>query len=160
MAAIGLEDVIVLDSPDGLCIAPRGESQDIRRLVETLRFDGRREILQAPESVRAWGEYRILYEGGGIKIKRIRVLPGMSQSLQYHQHRSEHWIAVSGTAKIKREGEEFFLHEGESAFIGKNQIHRLANPGKLILEIIEVQNGTYLGEDDIVRLQFEEGGKG
>lgn len=157
VAAIGLDDVLVVDSPDALCIASRGASQEVGQVVEKLRQGGRREILEAPESVRTWGEYRILYEGDGIKIKRIRVLPGRSLSLQYHHHRSEHWVVVSGTARIKRNGEDFFLHEGESAFIGKNQIHKLTNPGKLVLEIIEVQNGAYLGEDDIVRLQFEEG---
>ena len=159
VAAVGLHDILVIDSPDALCISARGASQKVRMVAEKLRNEERRELFQAPESVRAWGEYRILYEGEGIKIKRIRVLPGKSLSLQFHHHRSEHWIVVSGTAKITRENEIFFLHEGESAFIGKHQVHRLANPGKLPLEIIEVQNGSYLGEDDIVRLKYEEVGE-
>jgi len=159
VAAVGLNDILVVDSPDALCISARGISQKVRTVAEKLRNEKRREVFQAPESVRSWGEYRIVYEGDGIKIKRIRVLPGKSLSLQYHHHRSEHWIVVSGTAKITRENENFFLHEGESAFIGKHQVHRLANPGKLALEIIEVQNGSYLGEDDIVRLKYEEGGE-
>lgn len=152
IAASDLEDLLVVDTADALYIAPRGSSQKVRDIAESLRAEGRRELWQAPESARHWGDYRILYEGDGVKIKRIRVLPGKSLSLQYHHHRSEHWIVVKGTAKVVQEDREFFIHEGQSAFIGKHQLHRLSNPGKLPLEIIEVQNGPYLGEDDIVRI--------
>ena len=151
IAASGLENLLVVDTPDALYLSPRGNSQKVREVVQRLRAEGRRELWQAPESARHWGEYRILYEEEGLKIKRIRVLPGKSLSLQYHHHRSEHWIVVSGTARVRQGEREFFLHEGESTFIAKHQIHQLANPGKLPLEIIEVQNGPYLGEDDIVR---------
>ncbi len=152
VAASGVEDLLVVDTADALFIAPRGSSQKVRDIAESLRAQGRRELWQAPESARHWGDYRILYEGDGVKIKRIRVLPGKSLSLQYHHHRSEHWIVVRGTAKVVQEDREFFIHEGQSAFIGKHQLHRLSNPGRLPLEIIEVQNGPYLGEDDIVRV--------
>ncbi len=151
IAASGVENMLVVDSPDALYIAPRGKSQGVRHIVEALKNQGRRELWQAPESARHWGEYRILYEAEGIKIKRLRVFPGKSLSLQYHHHRTEHWIVVSGTALVRQEEREYFLHEGQSAFINKHEVHRLSNPGKLPLEIIEVQNGPYLGEDDIVR---------
>ena len=160
IAASGVEDLLVVDTPDALYLAPRGRSQEVRQIVESLKADQRREFWQAPESARHWGEYRILYEAEGLKIKRIRVLPGKSLSLQYHHHRSEHWIIISGTARVRHEEREYFLHEGQSAFIGKHQLHRLSNPGKLPLEIIEVQNGPYLGEDDIVRLNDEAPQKG
>lgn len=151
VAASGVEDMLVVDTPDALYLAPRGKSQEVRQIVETLKEQHRREFWQAPESARHWGEYRILYEAEGVKIKCLRVLPGKSLSLQYHHHRSEHWIVIGGTAKVRHEDREYFLHEGESTFIGKHEVHQLSNPGKIPLEIIEVQNGPYLGEDDILR---------
>lgn len=153
VAASDLEDMIIVDAPDALLITRRGKSQNIRGITDRLKAEGRRELWQAPESTRQWGEYRILYEDRGVKIKRIRVQPGRSLSLQYHRHRSEHWIVVSGRAKVNREDEEFFLESGESAFISREQLHRLTNAGDVPLEIIEVQNGAYLGEDDIVRVE-------
>ncbi len=152
VALSGVSDLLVVDTADALYIAKRGESQSVRKVVSRLREASRPEIVQAPESARRWGEYRILHEGGGIKVKRIIVHPGKSLSLQYHHHRTEHWIVVSGTAEVERGDDRFYLHEGESTFIQKNQLHRLSNPGRIPLEIIEVQNGPYLGEDDIVRI--------
>lgn len=156
IAASGLDDTIVVDSPDALFITRRGISQNVRMMTDRLKEEGRSELWQAPESTRQWGEYRILYEDRRVKIKRILVHPGKNLSLQYHHHRSEHWIIVSGTAKVHRDGEEFFLKDGESTFISKGQLHRLSNPGDTLLEIIEVQNGSYLGEDDIVRVVVEQ----
>ncbi|HPQ38361.1 MAG TPA: mannose-1-phosphate guanylyltransferase/mannose-6-phosphate isomerase [Synergistaceae bacterium] len=156
IAASGIENMLVVDTPDALYLAPRGKSQEVRKVVEHLKAEERRELWQAPESARSWGEYRILYEGEGIKVKRLRVFPSRSLSLQYHHHRCEHWIVVSGTARVRHGEEEYFLHEGQSTFIGKHQVHQLSNPGKLPLEIIEVQNGPYLGEDDILRYGDED----
>ncbi|MDD4836539.1 MAG: mannose-1-phosphate guanylyltransferase/mannose-6-phosphate isomerase [Dethiosulfovibrio sp.] len=159
IALSGVSDLLVVDTADALFIAPRGTSQSVKDVVSTLKERSRPEITQAPESARRWGDYRILHEGDGIKVKRITVHPGKALSLQYHHHRTEHWIVVKGTAQVERDEEIFYLHEGESTFIQKNQLHRLINPGKIPLEIIEVQNGPYLGEDDIVRINGEPNGR-
>lgn len=151
-AMVDVEDLIVVDSPDALFIAKRGSSQKVREVVERLRAGSRREAAQAPESARPWGIYKILCEEERFKIKRIVIMPGKRLSLQYHHHRSEHWIVVRGTARVTIDGKEQFVHEGESVFIPKNASHRLENPGKVELEIVEIQGGEYLGEDDIVRL--------
>ncbi|MDR1875459.1 MAG: mannose-1-phosphate guanylyltransferase/mannose-6-phosphate isomerase [Synergistaceae bacterium] len=151
-AMIDVEDLIVVDSPDALLITRRGSSQKVRNIVERLKTDVRREATQAPESARPWGLYRILCEEERFKIKRIIISPGKRLSLQYHNHRSEHWVVVRGTARVTIDGKEQFVHEGESAFIPRNAHHRLENPGKIELEIVEIQGGEYLGEDDIVRL--------
>jgi mannose-1-phosphate guanylyltransferase/mannose-6-phosphate isomerase len=146
------EDLIIVDSPDALFVTKRGSSQNVRGVVEKLRTDARKEAGQAPESARPWGSYRILCEEDRFKIKRIVITPGRRLSLQYHHHRSEHWIVVRGTALVEIDGKERFVHEGESVFIPKSARHRLGNPGKIALEIVEIQGGEYLGEDDIVRL--------
>lgn len=152
VAASGIRDLLVVDTADALFIAPRGTSQGVRDISRRLKEENRRELWQAPESTRHWGRYRILYEGDGVKVKKIEVHPGRMLSLQYHYQRTEHWIVVKGTAKVTRGEEEFYLHEGESTFIPRKMLHRLANSGQTVLEIIEVQNGPYLGEDDIVRV--------
>ena len=152
VALVDAEDLIVVDSPDALFITKRGASQKVRGVVEKLKADGRKEADQAPESARPWGAYRILCEEDRFKIKRIVITPGKRLSLQYHHHRSEHWIVVRGTALVEIDGKERFVHEGESVFIPKSARHRLGNPGKVELEIVEIQGGEYLGEDDIVRL--------
>ncbi|MDR1376703.1 MAG: mannose-1-phosphate guanylyltransferase/mannose-6-phosphate isomerase [Synergistaceae bacterium] len=149
---VDVEDLIVVDSPDALFIAKRGSSQKVRDVVEKLRTDVRKEAIQATESARPWGIYTILCEEERFKIKRIVITPGKRLSLQYHHHRSEHWVVVRGTALATIDGKEQFIHEGESVFIPKNARHRLENPGKVELEIVEIQGGEYLGEDDIVRL--------
>jgi mannose-1-phosphate guanylyltransferase/mannose-6-phosphate isomerase len=147
-----VEDLIVVDSPDALFISKRGSSAKVRNVVEKLRADARKEAIQASESARPWGIYTILSEEERFKIKRLVVTPGKRLSLQYHHHRSEHWVVVRGTAFVVIDGKEQFVHEGESVFIPKNARHRLENPGKIELEIVEIQGGEYLGEDDIVRL--------
>jgi mannose-1-phosphate guanylyltransferase/mannose-6-phosphate isomerase len=152
-ALVDVEDLIVVDSPDALFIARRGSSQKVRGVVDTLKSRARKEAVQASEGVRPWGLYKILCEEARFKIKRIVVLPGKRLSLQYHHHRSEHWVVVRGTALVTLNEEERFVHEGENVFIPKNARHRLENPGKVDLEIVEIQGGEYLGEYDIVRLE-------
>ncbi|MDR1977292.1 MAG: mannose-1-phosphate guanylyltransferase/mannose-6-phosphate isomerase [Synergistaceae bacterium] len=149
---VDVEDMVIIDSPDALFISKRGSSSKVREVVEKLRTDVRKEAVQAMENARPWGIYTILCEEERFKIKRIVITPGKRLSLQYHHHRSEHWVVVRGTAFVVIDGKEQFVHEGESVFIPKNARHRLENPGKVELEIVEVQGGEYLGEDDIVRL--------
>jgi mannose-1-phosphate guanylyltransferase/mannose-6-phosphate isomerase len=151
-ALAGVSGLIVVDSPDALFIASRGSSQKARDILERLKATGRKEADQAPESARPWGVYKVICEEERFKVKRIVINPGKRLSLQYHHHRSEHWIVVRGTAFTLIDGKERFVHEGESVFIPKNARHRLENPGKVDLEIVEIQGGEYLGEDDIVRL--------
>lgn len=151
-AIVDVEDLIVVDSPDALFISKRGSSQKVRGVVDGLKKRARKEVAQAPESARPWGVYKILCDEERFKIKRIIIVPGKRLSLQYHHHRSEHWVVVRGTALVTIDGQERFVHEGESVFIPQNARHRLENPGKIDLEIIEIQGGSYLGEDDIVRL--------
>jgi len=152
IVSLDIDNLIVVDTPDALLIARRGSSQVMREIVSALKEQGRREATEAPINVRPWGTYQILDQGERFKIKRIVIEPGARLSMQYHHHRSEHWIVVRGTALAKVRDEEIFIHEGESVFIPKSIPHRLTNPGKIPLEIIEVQSGEYLGEDDIVRL--------
>ena len=151
-ALVDVEDLSGVDSPDALFISKRGASSKVRDIVEKLKADRRKEAVQASESARPWGIYTILREEERFKIKRLVVTPGKRLSLQYHHHRSEHWVVVRGTAFVVIDGKEQFVHEGESVFIPKNARHRLENPGKIELEIVEIQGGEYLGEDDIVRL--------
>jgi mannose-1-phosphate guanylyltransferase/mannose-6-phosphate isomerase len=160
IATIGIEGLIVVETPDLILVTKRGVSQRIRELFETLRRDPkRRETIAHQTTVyRPWGYYIELERGDRYRIKRIRVNPGESLSLQLHYHRSEHWVVVKGTAMVILEDEkgdcrEVFVHENESIFIPKTTKHRLANPGKIPLELIEVQVGEYIEEDDIVRFQ-------
>jgi mannose-1-phosphate guanylyltransferase/mannose-6-phosphate isomerase len=124
----------------------------VRDVVEYLKAATRKEAVQATESARPWGIYRVICEEERFKVKRLIINPDKRLSLQYHHHRSEHWIVVRGTALVTIDGKEQFVHEGESVFIPKDVRHRLENPGKVDLEIVEIQGGEYLGEDDIVRL--------
>jgi mannose-1-phosphate guanylyltransferase/mannose-6-phosphate isomerase len=162
VCGIDLDSMIVVDTPDALFVAPRGASQKLKGIVDELARSHREEIVEAPISARPWGTYRVLSKGERHKIKRIIVSPGGRLSLQYHMHRSEHWVVVKGTAKIVVYGHgeddaarEQLVHEGESAFVPKGYLHRLDNPGRIPLEIIEVQIGEYVGEDDIVRVKDE-----
>ncbi|HHI97173.1 MAG TPA: mannose-1-phosphate guanylyltransferase/mannose-6-phosphate isomerase [Thermodesulfatator atlanticus] len=153
IATIGLEDHLVVETPDALLIVKRGHTQQVSQLVKKLKASGYREATEHVTTYRPWGRYTVLEEGPRYKIKRIVVNPGERLSLQMHYHRSEHWVVVRGTAKVQIGDEEMFLHENESVFVPKSTKHRLENPGKIPLEIIEVQNGEYLGEDDIVRFE-------
>lgn len=151
IAGIGLEDVLVVETDDVILVAKKGESQKVKDIVGELKAQGRREAAEHTTVYRPWGCYTVLGEGPGYKLKKIVVNPGQRLSLQLHHHRSEHWIVISGTAKVTIGGQEQMVHENESAFVPPSTKHRLENPGKIPLEMIEVQNGKYLEEDDIVR---------
>jgi mannose-1-phosphate guanylyltransferase/mannose-6-phosphate isomerase len=153
VATLGVEDLIIVDTPDALLISDRDHVQDVKKIVEKLKADGN-EIFRYHRTVhRPWGTYTTLEEGYRFKIKRIVVKPGSSLSLQMHHHRNEHWIVVSGTAEVVNGEESFLLHTNHSTYIPAGHQHRLSNPGICDLVMIEVQSGEYLGEDDIVRFE-------
>ncbi|HMM19572.1 MAG TPA: mannose-1-phosphate guanylyltransferase/mannose-6-phosphate isomerase [Selenomonadales bacterium] len=151
IAGIGLEDLLVVETDDVILVAKKGESQKVKELVSELKARGRREANEHTTVCRPWGSYTVLGEGPGYKMKKIVVNPGQRLSLQLHYHRSEHWIVTGGTAKVTIGDREQMVHENESVFVPTSTRHCLENPGKMPLEIIEVQNGKYLEEDDIVR---------
>ncbi len=152
VAACGLDDLVIVDTDDALLVLPKAEAQRTRALVQRLQQQDRPEWREPAEVQRPWGRYRSIDRGERFQVKRIVVQPGASLSLQLHHHRAEHWIVVSGTARITRGEETCLLTENQSTYIGIGVVHTLANPGKLPLELIEVQCGGYLGEDDIVRV--------
>ncbi len=152
IATIGLEDLLIIETDDALFIGKKGESQRVKQLVDALKEKNAKESSEHVTSHRPWGSFTVLEEGERYKIKRIVVLPQQRLSLQMHYHRSEHWVVVKGTAKVTIGEEEQLIHENEGIYISKSQVHRLENPGKVPLELIEVQVGEYVGEDDIVRL--------
>ncbi|SDD78374.1 mannose-1-phosphate guanylyltransferase/mannose-6-phosphate isomerase [Sporomusa acidovorans] len=151
IAGIGLEDVLVVETNDVIVVAKRGESQKVKDVVAELKARGRREVDEHTTMYRPWGSYTVLGEGTGYKLKKIIVTPGQQLSLQLHYHRSEHWIVICGTARVTIGEQQQMVHGNESVYIPPSTKHRLENPGKIPLEIIEVQNGSYLEEDDIVR---------
>jgi len=151
IAGIGLDDLLVVESDDVILVAKKGESQKVKQLVGELKAQGRREADDHTTMYRPWGSYTILSEGPGYKMKKIVVTPGQQLSLQLHYHRSEHWIVIGGTARVTIGDKVEMVHENQSVFVPASTKHRLENPGRLPLEIIEVQNGKYLEEDDIVR---------
>lgn len=157
VGVIGADDLVIVDTPDALLVCGRGETSRVRELVE--RYERQHDpITQFHLQVhRPWGSYTILEESRFYKIKRVSVSPGKRLSLQLHNHRSEHWIVVAGTAEIQLGDERFLLSPNESTFVRAGTRHRLGNPGKTTLEVIEVQSGDYLGEDDIVRFEDEYG---
>ncbi len=153
ISTVGLEDLLVIETQDALFIGKKGESQKVKLLVEELKKRNSKEPFEHLTSHRPWGSFTILEEGERYKIKRIVVDPQQRLSLQMHYHRSEHWIVVKGTAKVTIGETEQLVHENESVYVPKSQVHRLENPGKVPLELIEVQVGEYVGEDDIVRFE-------
>ncbi len=153
LVAIGLEEQIVVETEDAVLVASKSRSEEVKAMVDRLKEAKRQEALEPKTCQRPWGSYSVLEEGPRFKIKKIVVNPLEKLSLQLHYHRSEHWVVVQGTAKVTINGQESIVHEGESLFVPKSSIHRVENPGKVALEIIEVQVGEYLGEDDIVRLE-------
>jgi mannose-1-phosphate guanylyltransferase/mannose-6-phosphate isomerase len=157
IATVDLKDLIIVETDDAILITKRGSAQKVKHIVEELKRERRIEVLEHRTVYRPWEEYTVLEEGPGYKIKRIVVKPGAKLSLQMHHHRSEHWVVVKGTAKVTIGAEVRYIHENESAYVPKSTPHRLENPGKIPLEIIEIQNGEYVGEDDIVRLDDEYG---
>ncbi len=159
IAAVGLEDHIVVETADAVLVARRDRVQEVKDIVRQLKEQGRGEALLHRRVNRPWGAYEGLVEDGRFQVKRITVNPGASLSRQLHHHRAEHWVVVKGTARVTRGAEIFMLSENESTYIPLGIEHRLENPGKIALEIIEVQSGSYLGEDDIVRLDDHYGRK-
>lgn len=155
VAVTGLDDVIVVATDDAVLVADRNQAQDVKKLVEQLKADGRYEHNLHTTVHRPWGNYRSVDFGDRHQVKRITVKAGEKLSLQMHHHRAEHWIVVKGTAKVTVGEKVFLLRENESTYIPIGETHRLENPGKVDLELVEVQSGGYLGEDDIVR--FEDG---
>jgi len=153
VAALGVEDLVVIATADAVLVAERDRAQDIKRLVARLERDGRGELTAHPLVHRPWGTYRSIHNGDRVQVKHITVKPGGKLSLQMHHHRAEHWVVVLGTAKVVRGKDELTLHENESTYIPQGTPHRLENPGKIPLHLIEVQSGSYLGEDDIVRFE-------
>ncbi len=151
IATIGLEDLIIVDTTDALLIARRGQAQRVKEVVDLLREKKRKEGVEHLTIYRPWGYFVVLEEGPRYKIKRIVLNPGEKVSHQLHYHRSEHWIIVKGTARVTVGKTMSLVHENESTYVPQGTVHRLENPGKVALEMIEVQNGEYVGEDDIVR---------
>lgn len=152
VSAIGLEDLVIVDTDDALLVLPKDRAQDIRQIVSQLKADGRSECGTHRQVMRPWGSYDAIGQGSRFQVKRITVKPGAKLSLQMHHHRAEHWIVVSGTARVTDGDKTYLLTENQSTYIGVGVVHSLENPGKIPLELIEVQSGSYLGEDDIVRL--------
>lgn len=157
VAAVGLEGVVVVDTPDALLVASQDKVQDVKKVAQQLKLAKHDTYLLHKTVLRPWGSYTVLEEGTGFKIKRIVVKPGASLSLQMHYHRSEHWVVVSGTAKVVNGEQDLLIRTNESTYIPAGHKHRLENPGKVDLVMIEVQSGNYLGEDDIVRFEDKYG---
>lgn len=153
VATVGVSDLMIIDTPDALLVAHPDRAQDVKKVVTQLKTNGHDAYKLHRTVARPWGTYTVLEEGPRFKIKRIEVKPGASLSLQMHHHRSEHWIVVSGMAKVVNGDREIFVGTNESTYIPAGYKHRLENPGVLDLVMIEVQSGEYLGEDDIVRFQ-------
>ncbi len=157
IACVGVRDLVVVETPDAILVAHKDRTQDVKKIVDTLKQLGRSEGEIHRKVFRPWGWYDSVDAGARFQVKRIVVKPGGTLSLQMHHHRAEHWIVVSGTAKVTRGEETFLVSENESTYIPLGTTHRLENPGRVQLEMIEVQSGAYLGEDDIVRLEDKYG---
>lgn len=154
VATLGVSDLLVINTPDAVMVAHKSRAQDVKLLIEKIKAQsGRTEHRQHREIYRPWGGFDAVDVGARYQVNRIRVKPGASLSLQLHHHRAEHWIVVQGTARVQRGDEEMLLSENESTFIPVGVKHRLSNPGKITLEIIEVQSGPYLDDDDVVRFE-------
>jgi len=152
-AVVGVNDVVVVSTQDAVLVLAREQGAKIKQLVEALKKEGRPEATEHKRIYRPWGYYQSIDRGPRYQVKRIVVLPGRRLSLQKHHHRAEHWVVVTGTAEVTRDSQVTMVHENESVFLPIGAVHRLANPGKINLELIEVQTGSYLGEDDIVRIE-------
>ena len=157
VTAIGLTDTMVIETADAILVAPLSRAQEVKKVVDRLKHDHREHYKVHQTVFRPWGSYTILEEQAQFKIKRITVLPKVKLSLQMHHHRSEHWVVVKGTALVTCGDKEFLVLENQSTYIPCGERHRLENPGVIPLELIEVQNGSYLGEDDIVRFDDDFG---
>jgi mannose-1-phosphate guanylyltransferase/mannose-6-phosphate isomerase len=157
VSLVGVADLVVIETADAVLVADRKHSQDVKAIVSQLNNSGREEHALHRKVHRPWGWYDAVYDGGRFKVRRIQVKPKASLSLQKHHHRAEHWVVVEGTAEIMSKDKTMLLTENESTYIGLGGVHRLSNPGEIPLEIIEVQSGSYLGEDDIERFEDNNG---
>ncbi len=157
LAAVGVDDLIMVETKDAVLVASKEKSQEVKEIVERLKRENREEANFHRVVFRPWGCFDSIEEGDRYKVKRITVKPGAKLSLQMHHHRAEHWVVVSGTAKVQKGKKEMLLTENESIYINVGETHSLENPGKKILELIEIQTGSYLGEDDIVRFDDKYG---
>lgn len=153
VATVGVQNLVVVETKDAVLVASKDRVQDVKKVVEQLKADSRSEHYNHREVYRPWGIYDSIEKGTRYQVKRITVKPGAKLSVQMHHHRAEHWIVVSGTAQISNGDKTYLLTENQSTYIPVGQVHALENPGKIPLELIEVQSGSYLGEDDIVRLE-------
>jgi len=153
VATVGVQDLVVVETKDAVLVAHKDRVQDVKKVVERLKAAGRSEPVNHREVYRPWGMYDSIDSGGRYQVKRITVKPGAKLSVQMHHHRAEHWIVVSGTAKVTNGEQTLLITENQSTFIPVGQVHALENPGVIPLELIEVQSGSYLGEDDIVRFE-------
>ncbi|MCF6338096.1 MAG: mannose-1-phosphate guanylyltransferase/mannose-6-phosphate isomerase [Gammaproteobacteria bacterium] len=160
VAGVGLNDILVVETADAVMVAHKDHAQDVKKIVEQLKVSQRSERLVHRQVYRPWGSYECIDAGERFQVKRIVVNSGAALSLQMHHHRAEHWIVVKGTARVTCGDKEFLLSENQSTYIPIGEKHRLENPGTMPLEIIEVQSGSYLGEDDIVRFEDRYGRKG
>jgi mannose-1-phosphate guanylyltransferase len=159
VTVVGVEDLVVVETKDAVLVAHKDEVQKVKEIVDRIRKLGRREHINHREVYRPWGHYDCIDFGDRDLVKRITVKPGAKLSVQMHHHRAEHWIVVRGTAKVQKGDETIMLSENQSTYIALGEIHALENPGKIPLEIIEVQSGSYLSEDDIVRFEDRYGRK-
>ncbi|MBO2564633.1 mannose-1-phosphate guanylyltransferase/mannose-6-phosphate isomerase [Shewanella algae] len=153
IATVGVNDLVIINTKDAVLVAHKDKAQEVKHVVNKLKADGRSEVTFHREVYRPWGKYDSVDNGERFQVKRITVKPGAKLSVQMHHHRAEHWIVVSGTAKVTINGKEQFVTENQSVYIPITAVHALENPGKVELELIEVQSGSYLGEDDIVRFE-------
>ena len=153
VAATGVENLVVVETADAILVADRNKVQGVKSIVNTLKTQERAEATLHRRVYRPWGSYESLVTSERFQVKRIVVNPGQRLSLQMHHHRAEHWVVVKGTAEVTCEDKVFMLKEDQSTYIPLGHKHRLANPGHIALELIEVQSGAYLGEDDIVRFE-------
>jgi mannose-1-phosphate guanylyltransferase / mannose-6-phosphate isomerase len=160
VCVVGLNDHVVIETKDAVLVAPKNKVQDVKKLVARIKAEGRDEHSLHREVFRPWGSYDSIDQGERFQVKRLSIKPGAQLSLQLHHHRAEHWIIVSGTARITRGEEVFLLEENQSTYIPIGVKHRIENPGKIPLQMIEVQSGGYLGEDDIVRFEDRYGREG
>ncbi|HHU0689545.1 mannose-1-phosphate guanylyltransferase/mannose-6-phosphate isomerase [Citrobacter sp. Marseille-Q3906] len=157
ISTVGISNLVIIQTADALLVSNKDSVQDVKKIVEYLKNNNRDEYKQHLEVFRPWGKYNVIDRGDNYLVKRISVKPGEKFVAQMHQHRAEHWIVVSGTARVTKGEQTFIVSENESTFIPLNTIHALENPGIVPLELIEIQSGTYLGEDDIIRLEQRSG---
>ena len=151
IAAVGVQDLVIVETADAVLVMDKNNAQDVKKIVKRIKAEGREEHMYHTTVHRPWGTYQIVDVGDRYKVKRIMVKPGEKLSVQMHHHRAEHWVVVSGTAKVLNGEQEILLTENESTYIPVGVVHALENPGKIPLELVEVQSGSYLGEDDIMR---------